>query len=500
MLKINLNDEKQGIEIMFTEKPDAQTINKLKEQGFRWSPKGKFWYAKQSPERLSFAESLNSGKAITETEPKQTLDIFSLVNEFTEGTTDPDDYRYRFVGSNYDPKLTNKQISSIIKKHLSSRFPFVKWSASSKGYNSINLSIKESPFPKHSEILEAIIKYAEKLLNSYNFNDSDMMTDYFHVNFYDRVSIEWDYTQTELSPEMSEAIEIYNQKVAAEEEAEETRREIEYQKRQVENLKYEEQRKIRELEEQKELALINESAAIKELSEPSQYMIINVKMAHLNKNQTIAQYYDECSRVNGYYYNDIKIHRELHFDNPEVYNLFTNNLLTDFDFLANSGGSWSNDINSMTDYYNMTEAERAEVIFRLTGIAVYLNSELKFVIDTQGYNYARYVGLVEEAERDEIPKPKEPKENPDAETLLDYSAEVITAENLQETWKTEVKEQYITALKRKLSNNKFKLTKEIIQDLPRDYEELKAVLYEILTVCDSLQSQFAEANFQQGES
>lgn len=56
-ITITLNSEFNGIEIRFPEKPSQDIIEQLKENGFRWSKRG-FWYAKQSPERLKFAESL----------------------------------------------------------------------------------------------------------------------------------------------------------------------------------------------------------------------------------------------------------------------------------------------------------------------------------------------------------------------------------------------------------------------------------------------------------
>jgi hypothetical protein len=55
-----LNDEKQGIEIHFDSKPSEEVREQLKINGYRWSKRG-FWYAKQSQETLSLAESLAGG-------------------------------------------------------------------------------------------------------------------------------------------------------------------------------------------------------------------------------------------------------------------------------------------------------------------------------------------------------------------------------------------------------------------------------------------------------
>lgn len=55
---VRLNTEKNGVEILFSEKPEQTIIASLKTHGFRWSPAGKLWYAKQSQDKINFANSL----------------------------------------------------------------------------------------------------------------------------------------------------------------------------------------------------------------------------------------------------------------------------------------------------------------------------------------------------------------------------------------------------------------------------------------------------------
>ncbi len=55
------NTEKNGIEITFTEKPDKDTLTTLKANGFKWHSKKKLWYAKNTPERLEIAQTLVNG-------------------------------------------------------------------------------------------------------------------------------------------------------------------------------------------------------------------------------------------------------------------------------------------------------------------------------------------------------------------------------------------------------------------------------------------------------
>ena len=65
-----INEEHNGIEIYFDNKPAAQTRDTLKSDGFRWHNAKKCWYAKNTPARLSLAESLAEGTA-TETPKKE---------------------------------------------------------------------------------------------------------------------------------------------------------------------------------------------------------------------------------------------------------------------------------------------------------------------------------------------------------------------------------------------------------------------------------------------
>jgi hypothetical protein len=54
-----INDEKNGIELYFSDKPNEAIREQLKRMGFKWSRLG-FWYAKKTDERLEFVLSLLS--------------------------------------------------------------------------------------------------------------------------------------------------------------------------------------------------------------------------------------------------------------------------------------------------------------------------------------------------------------------------------------------------------------------------------------------------------
>lgn len=58
-LQVVINEEKKGIELYFSSKPSQNVRKMLSENGFRWSKRG-FWYARQTQERLSLVEAIQS--------------------------------------------------------------------------------------------------------------------------------------------------------------------------------------------------------------------------------------------------------------------------------------------------------------------------------------------------------------------------------------------------------------------------------------------------------
>lgn len=173
MLNITLNTEKNGIELRFDTKPNTDIITAIKEAGFRWSGKQRMWYAKQDDDTVALANQISESEGSFEYKPKTetNIDLWSLTR--TEGIED-----------NYGKThITNtKEIAANIRKHLRNRFSMCKWSVTSD-YNSIRVELLESPFSRNSEALKAIINYAYTYAQSWNYDNSDSMTDYFDVNF-----------------------------------------------------------------------------------------------------------------------------------------------------------------------------------------------------------------------------------------------------------------------------------------------------------------------------
>lgn len=135
----------------------------------------------------------------------------------------------RIYGDKYDPRLTVKEIAKPVKKEIKKKYPGIKVSATSKGYESIRIKVW---LPKDnfrafvtkdlhdggpycvtaiasqaareglsvSEFLRTYVvpnkeAYAikldiRKMLDAYNYHGSDVMRDYFDENFYGFVDVE----------------------------------------------------------------------------------------------------------------------------------------------------------------------------------------------------------------------------------------------------------------------------------------------------------------------
>lgn len=61
-MELVLNNEHNGIELYFGEKPNKNIIDMLKANKFRWHNVKKCWYAKNNDKNMLVAENINNGK------------------------------------------------------------------------------------------------------------------------------------------------------------------------------------------------------------------------------------------------------------------------------------------------------------------------------------------------------------------------------------------------------------------------------------------------------
>lgn len=286
------------------------------------------------------------------------------------------------IEDNYGKTRTTntKEIAANIRKHLRNRFSMCKWSVTSD-YNSIRVELLESPFSRNSEALKAIVNYAYTYAQSWNYNNSDLMTDYFDVNFYGAYKVSYNYNQRECKPNETEIETDFIAK-KSEFDAEQKKQEEERIKKGVEEyiIRQAEYEKA-EVERQKKIHRIEKNAEIKTVD----YTILNCVDTGTSKLNSIADYETEKE----YSRRICKISKEVHF-NSDDYELFSKMLLSDFAFIAGTGGTNTDDNRIMT-----TEEKESVEFYSVNCVAVYCDNKLKMVIDAQGYGYARYVYLID---------------------------------------------------------------------------------------------------------
>lgn len=228
-----------------------------------------------------------------------------------------------------------------------------------------------------------------------------------------------------------------------------------------------------------------------EVKEQDQYFIKSVKFANLNKRNTIKEYEKEIVKGD-YLFQDVKITRELYFNNIEELESFNNSLMLDFDFINGTGGSCTDDerINDIKDYWNMSDEERDTVKWYLKGIAVYFNNELQYIIDAQGYSYARYVGLVCEYTKNEK-KVIEEVEEEKIEMEMNFDDILESFENVEIKNENRLCEEdlnFLEDLQEKFNNAKVGFEKYI--EFYRENKICNLEEKEIKISCDSLEEYF----------
>lgn len=504
MLNITLNTEKNGIELRFNSKPSAEILTKIKENGYRWSNNQKIWYAKQSENTMAIANEI--AETIGTFTPAEKSKQEKLQSYNLWALTRTEDIENHFEKYHiYD----NKEIAARIRKHLKERFPICKWSVTKNGYNSIYVHLLSSPFAIDSEAVKAIVHYAYIFAQSFNYDNSDSMTDYFDVNFYGvyESDIVSSYRYEQLESNMTEhniEQEFINKKAVFEEEKRE-REEREFQKRmaQLEAEKVESAK--REAERQQKHNIIESKAIV----EDAEYFVLKCDATNASKEDTINGYtndYNEEIEVK-HYRENCKVAKNVYFD-LATYEMFVNQLLDDYSFLSGMGGTATDDnrIICMEDYQRMSKEEREAVEwYNNKCVAIYCNNTLKIIVNPEGYNYARYVYFVDE--ESEVVKTysgnkgisdEELEKNKSlAESLEDVSTDIIINNNWLSTWNNEHFNEYKQLMKKWIYENNFKFSADVVRAI--SIPDLKTAMYHLLTKADGMQEQFAIANFTENQ-
>lgn len=108
---------------------------------------------------------------------------------------------YHTIGSKYeetkgiDGSELVKLIKADIKKQLRPEYKVLAQKQEYSGGWSIHFQIKNTGIdkygsPEEREVAKKLEKKVSDIVQSYNFDDGDTMSDYFHVRFYSHIRIE----------------------------------------------------------------------------------------------------------------------------------------------------------------------------------------------------------------------------------------------------------------------------------------------------------------------
>jgi len=406
-MNITKNNDFNSYEVTFDGKPSEDIRAALKAHGYRWHGVRRLWYGYTAPDFLDGAtveeNAAESGteKTSAATAKKQLAPLW----ERCDVSTIPEHCR----------TLGGKEIGEAVRKHLRERFPEVRFSLRQErgGWTTAFIAeILASPYTRervyknrrtgepdkygyyeNSEALEGVLNYFKAYLESYNYDNSDHMTDYFDVNFYGHFEIADKYEQTEPTEEQRADIAAFSEAKKADEE----RKEAEYLKARAEEEKRaEEARKKHEADK----ATAAAGVEVVDLPEAEQIAAENLRECRLKACtlEEVRGYLKEDDENERDTRADAVISRKLIFKTSEALEAFSRCFMSDFDFLDYDGGGVAlcggislNDFNKMT-------AEQRERVGRYipNACAVYFGGALQFVIDTEGYTYARYILIPDE--------------------------------------------------------------------------------------------------------
>lgn len=432
---IKNNSQYNSTEIFFNGKPEEATRNILKANGFKWNPKKSCWYGFVDPEQIAAALE---GTAAPVKEAKKAAEVINLDNiqslpclygsELTAAIRE--DLKRRGVkgvtvrgrrgsGITVTIKATADDIASV--EEMKTRYSYSRFTCDAdRGfyngsrwiYNFYDLSEEERQTEYNNNIMHQLksansfsVYHHErnecpelttafynkclavyKIANQWNYDNSDIMTDYFDRGYYLDIDIK-KADDFEPRQEMTEAErEGYAEEVRQAEEdfkAWQAQREKEEAEAKKAREAYEAQRKI-------DHEVIANGAEVLDLPESEHIYITNL-VGGIGKEANIEELDEDIERYSDRTHEAL-ITRKVNFS-AEAYEVFTKYLLDDFDFLTGMGGTGTEDvrINENADYYRLNEEQRETVkIYMTKCVGIYLNGELKLVSDPEGYSYSRY--------------------------------------------------------------------------------------------------------------
>lgn len=439
-VSISRNEEKNGIEIRFSGIPAAEVRDELKAHGFRWSRFGGCWYHYFTEEAEAFAESLQDEKSGESAEaPKLTersgpavplpslwerckidaLPLYGTENELKKEAT----ANAAKNGTGYD-----REAAKIIRAHLKKRFPECKFSVTSGGagyLDNCDIYLCAAPYDMSSDIISSIRKYCDALHDAFDADDGDFYADYgAHHDLYGGVSIKYNFERLPDTPESKIEAERFAEEKANFEKEEQARKIAEMEELQKRREEEEKGRAEREKKEAEDVAEIEQAAEIEEYSNEDSYFCRGYEFRKLGTMAALEEY----KREYGAPLVMCKIIRCVTLPAAQLLK-FREMLFSDFSFLAGQGGSGTDDprISSIEEWNKLSpdEQEKIEWYAICTAIRCKESGDIAFLINPEGYNYARYVYIIEGGSLPAPPSPSNSEDLEKAERIEEISADII---------------------------------------------------------------------------
>ena len=300
-------------------------------------------------------------------------------------------------------------------------------------YNIYKLLKQTSPRNDHQiKLLKAeyieLDRFINDLVASFEYNYSNSMVDYFDFNI--SASVSFEQKDTERARQASERLEDlanhWNEKKhelheTTEEESELIERTINArrEKWEKERAEQEAKRAKEKAEQEARLALLEKERQQKEakiarlftdenieILDIQENYFLKVILSNINKLNTIEEFEEEIN--NGHAHNaNMIIERIINFKDIEALEIFKSNLLRDWVQLLTKengerfggAGYWSEKDKQFVDlegklYYTDEELKERDLKVVYSGILIQLEGKDQFVIEPEGFTYARYAGIL----------------------------------------------------------------------------------------------------------
>ena len=403
----------KGIELYFDNKPSTAIIERLKAAFFRWHSGKKCWYAKANDNTERIAQELKNAENAAPMEAAEPADkkeqtkkapALAPLWERCDVSTIPEHNRH----------ADTKTICAECRTHLKARFPEMRFTIRKTGHGSIDADIVSGPYKREkvmtdrfgnpdpwgrwvdSDELEAVLRYCDAFLQSYNYDNSDPQTDYFDVNFYGHFGISGRYEQTEQSTDIVADVKDFAEKKAAFELTEQARREAEWEEQEKQAEKEREEAVAAALVINAQISEIENHVKTVDLEESEAFAILGLVQDYgkANSLEEVEKRDNKAALDGSRNYRDALISRKVEFTDGRIFRNFCSLFLHDFDFLRGFGGWAVEDarVKDGKDFNRLNSKQRESVkSFSVNCIAIYFDGVFQFAIDPEGYSYARYI-------------------------------------------------------------------------------------------------------------